>query len=300
MPLIAQTYTNLQIILINDGSTDNSESIAESYLYDSRVELISVDNGGLSYARNIGLKSAKGDFIYFIDSDDLIDHEYIEELVSVATQYDVEFLCNDQIVSFTPSGVGNYKSVVEPQIFNVNSTTIEIGGAVWRCLFARSLLQRANVEFIKGKIYEDEGFLYMVLPYCQSFVRFCGKPYFYRKRDDSIISLNTKRRSQDLIDVFETIYNFYIDNGFVNYIRPPYFFLYASGIGYCNQLEYLKAAKISARQTKFKYLLPSNLDSKYDLKIKCLMFLFRLLPVEIFALSFTTLHRMFGSKAAVR
>ena len=82
--LIAQTYTNLQIILINDGSTDNSESIAESYLYDSRVELISVDNGGLSYARNIGLKSAKGDFIYFIDSDDLIDHEYIEELVSVA------------------------------------------------------------------------------------------------------------------------------------------------------------------------------------------------------------------------
>lgn len=298
--LVAQTHTNLQIILVNDGSTDNSESIAEGYLYDPRVELITVDNGGLSYARNIGLKSAKGDFIYFIDSDDFIDHGYIEELVSVATQNNVEFVCNDQIVSFTPSALGDYKSVAKPKVFSVNSTTIEIGGVVCRCLFARSLLQRANVEFIKEKIYEDEGFLYMVLPYCHSFVRFCGKPYFYRKRDDSIISLNSKQRSEDLIDIFETIYNFYLDNDFIKHIRPPYFFLYASGIGYSNQLEYLKAAKGCARQIKLYNLLPSSKDNKYDLKVKILMFLFRLLPGKIFVIAFTALYKMFGSKTVIR
>ena len=82
--VVNQTYQNLQIILINDGSTDESGSIAREYLNDVRVELFFVKNGGLSRARNLGMSEARGAYIYFIDSDDYIECNYIEEMVRVA------------------------------------------------------------------------------------------------------------------------------------------------------------------------------------------------------------------------
>ena len=83
--IISQTYTNIEIILVDDGSTDNSGELCDKYsLRDNRIEVIHKVNGGISDARNVGAKSAKGKYIYFIDSDDYIVSEAIDELVSVA------------------------------------------------------------------------------------------------------------------------------------------------------------------------------------------------------------------------
>ena len=80
--IINQTYQNLEIILVNDGSPDNCGSICEEYaLKDQRIKLINKENGGLSDARNFGLDIATGDYICFIDSDDYIDNYYIEKLL---------------------------------------------------------------------------------------------------------------------------------------------------------------------------------------------------------------------------
>lgn len=244
--ILSQTYSNLQIILVNDGSTDESESIAKEYLRDSRVELVSVANGGLSYARNIGLPRARGEYIYFIDSDDYIDLDYIEELVRVAREFEVEFVCNDNIAPF---GLGEIKEKPKspPKLLIPDSQNIILGGAVWRCLFAKSLLDRSGVRFLEGKIYEDEGFLYMILPFLSSFVRFSGLPYFYRQRENSIMSNHKKFRSYDLLDVFEAIYRFYQERGFIQKFQPPYYFLYSCSIGYENEKEYLARAKKLAK-----------------------------------------------------
>lgn len=240
--ILSQTYSNLQIILVNDGSTDESESIAKEYLRDSRVELVSVANGGLSYARNIGLGRARGEYIYFIDSDDYIDLGYIEELVGVAREFEVEFVCNDSIACF---GLGEIKEKPKspPKLLIPDSQNIILGGAVWRCLFAKSLLERSGVRFLEGKIYEDEGFLYMILPFLSSFVRFSGLSYFYRQRENSIMSYHKKFRSYDLLDVFEAIYRFYQERGFIQKFKPPYYFLHSSARGYENEREYLAKAK---------------------------------------------------------
>lgn len=240
--ILSQTYLNLQIILVNDGSTDESESIAKEYLRDNRVELVSVANGGLSYARNIGLGRARGEYIYFIDSDDYIDLGYIEELVSVAREFEVEFVCNDNIAPFALGEVKE-KPKSPPKLLIPNSENIVLGGAVWRCLFAKSLLERSGVRFLEGKIYEDEGFLYMILPFLSSFVRFSGLPYFYRQRENSIMSNHKKFRSYDLLDVFEAIYRFYQERGFLQKFKPPYYFLHSSARGYENEKEYLAKAK---------------------------------------------------------
>lgn len=84
--VVNQTYKNLRIILVNDGSTDNSEAIAREYLSDERVTLISKENGGQSSARNLGLKEAylegdDEDYILFLDSDDYLSLSYVESMV---------------------------------------------------------------------------------------------------------------------------------------------------------------------------------------------------------------------------
>lgn len=244
--VIFQTYKNLQIILINDGSSDESEKIAQEYLSDKRVELVNVKNGGLSKARNIGLAQAKGEYIYFMDSDDYISQDFLEEMMQVAERFEAEFVCNDQIVRFGVSEIV-YKERVEPREMEVDSQSIILGGAVWRCLFAKSLLQRSGVRFLEGKIYEDEAFLYMNLPFVKKFVRYCGEPYFYRQRENSIMSDHKRFRSYDLLDVFEAIYLFFQEKGFLKTLNPPYYFLTKSAKGYENEQEYLQKAKQLAK-----------------------------------------------------
>ena len=81
--VINQTYQNLEIIIVNDGSTDNSLSVCQKKkLSDSRIKLINKENGGLSSARNAGIECAQGEFICFIDSDDWIELDYIEVLLN--------------------------------------------------------------------------------------------------------------------------------------------------------------------------------------------------------------------------
>lgn len=240
--VVNQTYSNLEVILVNDGSTDESEEIAKEYLKDDRVYLISTSNGGLSRARNIGLDKARGDYIYFIDSDDYIDLEFIEEMVRIAQENEVDIVCNEQIVRFEGKDRES-KQAKEPKVLIPNSRNIAIGGAVWRCLFARSLIIVSGVRFLEGKIHEDEGFLYMIFPLCQKFAVYCGKPYYYRQRVGSIMDRHKKFRSYDLLDIFEEIFFFYQKKGLLGIFKPPYFLLYDCGVGYQNEREYIQRAR---------------------------------------------------------
>lgn len=109
--VVNQTYKNLRIILVNDGSTDSSEAIAREYLSDQRVSLISKENGGLSSARNAGLREAyldgnDGDYILFLDSDDYLALSYVDSMVKAIVANpqaeialgSVRGICNDRVV----------------------------------------------------------------------------------------------------------------------------------------------------------------------------------------------------------
>ena len=89
--ILAQTYENIEVILVNDGSTDRSEDICRSYeQIDPRVKVISKENGGLSSARNAGIDKSRGEYIFFIDSDDWIDSDTLEVLLNAALQKDTD------------------------------------------------------------------------------------------------------------------------------------------------------------------------------------------------------------------
>ena len=261
--IINQTYRNLQIILINDGSTDESENIAKEYLKDSRVELVSIENRGLSGARNLGLEKSKGDYVYFIDSDDYIDLGFLEEMLSIAQEFDVDLVCNEQIVYFQGKNMRILKIQKAPMVMMPNRNNITIGGSVWRCLFKKDLINRSGIRFIEGKIHEDEGFLYMIFPFCKTFALYCGKPYYYRQRQNSIMNIHQNFRSYDLLDVFEIIYTFYKKNNFLEKFDPPYFFLYDCALGYRNEREYLKKAKKMSDKLGFSFVYPSKMADRY-------------------------------------
>ena len=89
--IINQTYRKLEIIIVNDGSTDNSRKIIDKFSkMDSRIIVIDKNNGGLSEARNVGINAATGDYITFIDSDDFVSYDYIEYLYSLIEKYKVK------------------------------------------------------------------------------------------------------------------------------------------------------------------------------------------------------------------
>lgn len=87
------TYKNLEIIVINDGSKDNTQSVVESFMEDKRIVLINVENGGVSKARNLGLDRATGEYVAFIDSDDYVREDYFEELIALCICDDADMSC---------------------------------------------------------------------------------------------------------------------------------------------------------------------------------------------------------------
>ncbi len=259
--LIAQTYRHLEIILVDDGSTDTSLEIAKQYLSDRRIKLICKENGGLSSARNAGMREASGDFIAFIDSDDYLCTTYLEEMLKVLELHAVDFVCNQNIVRFSSNKSSQPSQKTPPIIHKPNTSNIVFGGAVWRFLFSMDFLKNTNVEFLEGKIYEDEAFLYMIAPLSSQFAIFHGAPYFYRQRKDSIMAQHANFRSYDLLDVFEAIFLFYQKHHLLEDFRPPYYFLYNSGIGYSNEMRYLiKAQKLSKSLALDQYPLPKEMQ----------------------------------------
>lgn len=96
--VINQTYKNIEILVVNDGSTDNTLKICEGYS-DKRIRIITTENGGLSFSRNVGIENAKGEYLYFVDCDDFIANDVIEYLYNLCKKYDVKFsTCLSQMV----------------------------------------------------------------------------------------------------------------------------------------------------------------------------------------------------------
>ncbi len=163
--VIKQTYQNLEIILINDGSTDSSGEIADTYKkIDNRIIVKHIDNSGVSVARNIGISIASGKYISFVDSDDYIEEKMIEELYNSIVNYNSDIaICNiffedenalsvKEFHYYTP--LLNRKEFLE-NIFYVES----IQGYTWNKLYLSKLIKEKNTKFDKkASVLEDDLF----------------------------------------------------------------------------------------------------------------------------------------------
>lgn len=191
--VIKQSYKNLEIILVDDGSTDQSGKICdENAKIDNRIIVIHKENGGLSDARNAGIDIATGKYIAFIDSDDYVETDYIERLYGaiIAEQADVS-ICSFFYVDEADNIIGletivNKTSICRGKdILERALTPNGVGYVVaWNKLYKRELFR--NLRYEKGKVHEDEFINYKLFWNCNNVVIISNLLYNYRQRNGSI------------------------------------------------------------------------------------------------------------------
>ncbi len=205
--IMGQTYKNLEILLVDDGSKDNSGEICDEYaLKDSRIRVIHQKNGGLSAARNTGLNAASGEYVFFCDSDDYIELDALEKLHSKLAADNADIVaCGFSEVWEKEGKVTNKKA------FTSNSTgrwsghesiiqmmrTNNICTVAWNKLYKRDLFD--DVRFPEGRVHEDEATIYKAL-YKAKIVSFLPVSlYNYIQRNESIMHSQNDKRNDDLI-----------------------------------------------------------------------------------------------------
>lgn len=212
--VLDQTYKNIQIILVDDGSPDNCGNICDNYAkIDNRIEVIHKANGGLSEARNVGLKVARGEYIGFVDSDDYVSNEMFENLYNTLISNDVDVsICNFYTVINNKNIIKNADNGVE--IYNKLEILKEIlldkkiQSYAWNKLYKRELFK--DIEYPVGKKYEDIGTTFYILEKCNK-IAVSGSPeYYYITRGDSIVNNNTEGTVIDYISLISDRYD-YID-----------------------------------------------------------------------------------------
>lgn len=204
--ITGQTYHNLEILLVDDGSTDGSLSICESWKdRDARIRVIHQENKGLSEARNIGTRAATGNFIAYIDSDDCVDKEYIEALHQMLEEAEsagaaaCQFLRTENPKGQTSQSDHTGSSrLINAKNFHFSETDAKIiGTVVWNKLYRSFLAQ--NHSFPVGRLHEDEFYTYRLVEDAKNIIVTDRVLYYYRVRNGSIIS-NPLRGAEDALD----------------------------------------------------------------------------------------------------
>ncbi|MEX2461044.1 MAG: glycosyltransferase family 2 protein [Paenibacillaceae bacterium] len=199
--ILNQTYSNLEIILVDDGSPDQCGEIAESYAKgDHRVQVFHKDNGGLSDARNVGMQYVTGDYTLFVDSDDWLERKMVEEMVNRSVQYKADIV---QVAfyyafdNYLQLDNRHYASDGDPIVLDNKLLMFElvinekVKNFAWGKLYKTNLIK--DIFFKKGVLFEDVFWAHRVMHYVNTYVILHQPMYYYYQRSDSIIATYTPR-----------------------------------------------------------------------------------------------------------
>ena len=202
--LVNQTYKNLEIILVDDGSPDKCGEICDEYAkIDKRIKVLHKKNGGLSDARNKGVEVATGKYVAFVDSDDYVENDYIEYLLELLKRYDADISI---ILPYKVDEryIDNRKNKKEKIVVYEKEDALitmlyqkEFDNAAWGKLYKKNIVN--GIEFPFGKLYEDIGTTYKYLLKSNKIVYSNKEKYFYLQRSDSIMGKPFKIKDMDYI-----------------------------------------------------------------------------------------------------
>ena len=221
--ILKQSYKNIEVILVDDGSTDNTSSICEQYKSNyNNVLLVTQSNGGLSAARNAGINVASGTYICFIDSDDYIDSFMLEQLHNAIVNNNADIaICGIQKVT----ELGEPTTCTAQDLKNgvYSSADIRLLGNLtirgyWTYTIACNKLFKKSIfndcRFYNGRIIEDEIIFDDIMDRCQTIATIADKLYYYRERETSITSTKNLKVSQDRVFAYCKRSKWFFDNGF--------------------------------------------------------------------------------------
>lgn len=218
--VIGQSYKNLEIILVDDGSTDQSPYICDEYAkIDSRIKVIHKENGGLSDARNVGIQTSSGSYIALVDSDDLIARDFIKDLYTCCKE------SNSMIATCLYSKFSNIEEIsysgnqFTKQILSGRELIKKIyqgqaggfGFVAWNKLYDRRLFD--IIQYPVGRIYEDTFTTYKLYLNSNQIALLYKSLYFYRIRSESIMSAKVSlKKVKDGVDADASVVNYFYEN----------------------------------------------------------------------------------------
>lgn len=199
-----QTYLNIEIIMIDDGSTDNCPMLCEKYRKkDKRIVVYHKKNGGLSDARNYGISRAKGEYIACIDPDDFVDEDYIEYLYKLIEKYGTEMSICQSMVHYDSGKIINRGNDEKDECIQ-NDICLKrmlyhdvIDTSAWGKLYSKRLFE--NVFYPKGRLFEDIGTTYALIMQCPKIAIGYESKYHYIFHENSIVNSKFNYNKFDLL-----------------------------------------------------------------------------------------------------
>lgn len=290
--ILNQTFKDFELILVNDGSTDNCKEICEKYKrMDSRIIVANKKNGGLSSARNLGIDISKGDYIGFVDSDDFIDVHMYEILLNTINAYDSDIvICdyykvNEYDIKKYEKMKSNNKDIKVENINNIDvieriiTRDIKIVVA-WNKIYKRSLFD--NLRYKEGVICEDEFLAHRIFYKCNKVSIINQKLYYYIQRKGSIINSPFSPKDFDKIYAIKDRVDFLNEKKITNLIDKAeksfmdYFvWNYFTGYQRLENIEY----ELKRLKKEFNSVFYRILDNKFiSLNEKITLFILYLSP----------------------
>lgn len=190
--IISQTYGNLEIFLVDDGSPDRCGFISDEYAkQDARIKVIHKKNGGLSDARNVAIDVAKGEYITFVDSDDYVANDYVESLYKLIVENDAQMSITRCIPFFEGMEPVHTRQAKITKVFDTYNALISLfyqkdfDNAAWAKMYHCSLF-KSGIRYPKGWLYEDLPTTYKLMMLCNKIAFSSYENYYYLLRKDSI------------------------------------------------------------------------------------------------------------------
>lgn len=288
--VIDQTYNNLEIILVNDGSKDDSPDICEQLKkIDSRIRVLHKENGGLASARNYGLAFATGTYVGFIDSDDWIEPDYYEILMNGIKSNDadisvVKFIkCNVfEDIMFTTESKDNWQEYDKYSALIEYYRGNDIGYSAVNKLYKLELFK--EIRYPEGKLMEDMATTYKLIDQCDKLVVNNSTKYHYFIRQDSIMRSNFNHRNFDSIEIYDEILLYFEDKDhhFNRFLRGRYTYeitrlIFKMMQSNHNDYRDYKLCKTILREN-WKYIFSAD---KLKRKVQILSLLYLILPTSI-------------------
>ena len=257
--LINQTLDDIEIILVNDGSTDNSGNIAKEYKakYNDKFIYLEKENGGLSDARNFGIPYAKGEYIAFLDSDDYIEEDAYEKMYEKVKKEDADYIECDFIWEY-PN-----KQIIDKRIEYIDKKDMvaKVRVVAWNKLIKRELIIKNNITFPKGLRYEDIEFTYKLIPFLQK-VSYIDKPFVhYVQRNNSIANVQNEKTA-DIFIILDNVEKYYKEKNLYDEYKEQIEYNYARYL-LCSSLKRMCKVGDKAKRKELIKKSWEKLNSKY-------------------------------------
>ena len=257
--VINQTIDEIEIIVVNDGSTDLSKERINKYLnkYKDKIKYLEKENGGLSSARNYGMKFATGEYIAFLDGDDYIELDAYQKMYEKAKEENADMVECDFLWEY-PKKVK--RDVGE--IYLSKKEMIEKARVVaWNKLIKREIIEKENLEFPEGLRYEDVEFFYKLVPYLNkvSFVKKCFVHYVQRKTS---IANTQNVRTKEIFTVLDNVINYYKEKNIYEEYKIELEYIYTRYL-LCSSLKRMCKIKNKSERKKALNETWENLNNKF-------------------------------------